>query len=93
MGFPATLIYDVLEDFSHMELLFFCTGVSLGSICSLYNHKSLKIIGRGIDYEYIYVADTGRKRTLFPCKWANSISYISRMLYSNHSRFSVPLYE
>ena len=23
------------------------------------------------------VADTGRKRTLFHCKWANSISYIS----------------
>ena len=27
------------------------------------------------------VADTGRKRTLFHSKWANSISYISRMLY------------
>ena len=27
------------------------------------------------------VADTGRKRTLFHCKWANSMSYISRMLY------------
>ena len=30
---------------------------------------------------HIYVAVTGRKRTLFHCKWANSISYISRMLY------------
>ena len=29
----------------------------------------------------IYVVDPGRKRTLFHCKWANSISYISRMLY------------
>ena len=26
---------------------------------------------------YIYVAVTGRKRTLFHCKWANSIGYIS----------------
>ena len=42
---------------------------------------------------YVYVAVTGRKRTLFHCKWANSISYISRMLYWNHSRFSVSLYE
>ena len=42
---------------------------------------------------YIYVVVTGRKRTLFHCKWANSISYISRMLYWNHSRFSVSLYE
>ena len=32
MGFPDTLIYYVLEDFSHMELhFFFCAGVSLGS--------------------------------------------------------------
>ena len=31
--------------------------------------------------EYPCVADTGRKRTLFHCKWVNSISYISRMLY------------
>ena len=30
---------------------------------------------------YVHVADTGRKRTLFHCKWANSISYISRMIY------------
>ena len=37
----------------------------------------------------IYVADTGRKQTLFHCKWANLI----RMLYCNHSRFSVSLYE
>ena len=29
----------------------------------------------------IYVADTGRKRTLFHSKWANLISHISRMLY------------
>ena len=29
----------------------------------------------------LYVAVTGRKRTLFHCRWANSISYISRMLY------------
>ena len=29
----------------------------------------------------LYVADTGRKRTLFHCKWANSISHISRMLH------------
>ena len=35
----------------------------------------------------------GRKWTLFHCKWANSSSYISRMLYWNHSRFSVSLYE
>ena len=28
-----------------------------------------------------YVAVTGRKRTLFHCKWANLIGYISRMLY------------
>ena len=25
----------------------------------------------------LFVVDTGRKRTLFHCKWANSISYIS----------------
>ena len=30
---------------------------------------------------YVCVAVTGRKRTLFHCKWANSISNISRMLY------------
>ena len=29
----------------------------------------------------VCVAVTGRKRTLFHCKWANLISYISRMLY------------
>ena len=28
-----------------------------------------------------YVAVTGRKQTLFHSKWANLISYISRMLY------------
>ena len=39
------------------------------------------------------MAVTGRKRTLFHSKWANSMSYISRMLYWNHSRFSVSLYE
>ena len=38
------------------------------------------------------MAVTGRKRTLFHCKWANSISYISRMLYWNHSRFCVLLW-
>ena len=27
-------------------------------------------------YVYIYVAVTGRKRTLFHCMWANLISYI-----------------
>ena len=31
--------------------------------------------------EYTHVAVTSRKRTLFHCKWANSIGYISRMLY------------
>ena len=30
---------------------------------------------------YYIVAVTGRKRTLFHCKWANSINYITRMLY------------
>ena len=35
------------------------------------------------------MAVTGRKRTLFHSRW----SYISRMLYWNHSRFSVSLYE
>ena len=34
-----------------------------------------------LDEEIISVAVTGRKRTLFHCKWANSMSYISRMLY------------
>ena len=29
----------------------------------------------------ISVAVTGRKRTLFHCKWDNSIGYISRMFY------------
>ena len=28
-----------------------------------------------------HVVDTGRKRTLFHCKWVNSISNISRMLH------------
>ena len=30
---------------------------------------------------HLYVAVTGRKQTLFHCKWVNSISHISRMLY------------
>ena len=30
-------------------------------------------------YHDVCVAVTGRKRTLFQCMWANSISYISRM--------------
>ena len=29
----------------------------------------------------LYMAVTGRKRTLFHSKWATSMSYISRMLY------------
>ena len=32
-------------------------------------------------HQLLTVADTGRKRTLFHCKWANLIGYISRMLY------------
>ena len=36
---------------------------------------------------YNYVVDTGRKRTLFHCKWVNSNSYISIEI----TRFSVSL--
>ena len=38
----------------------------------------------------IIMADTGRKQTLFHCKWANSISHISRMLIEITPDFLCP---
>ena len=46
-------------------------GVAKGEVC---HHKVLL-------NTRIFMAVKGRKRTLFHCKWANSISCISRILY------------
>ena len=58
----------------------------LGSAHELESNNSIEAIilgggGRMLPNNVNYVAVTGRKRTLFHVKWANSISYISRMLY------------
>ena len=71
------------------NLLSVCTYMYVVHACTyMHDVRTLHVL-----FHTLCVAVTGRKRTLFHSKWVNSISYISRMLYWNHSRFSVSLYE
>ena len=57
-----------------------CTASSSGSNSCSHSQDAGVRCSTGTLIE-LYVADTGRKQTLFHSKWLNSSSYISRMLY------------
>ena len=56
-------------------------------------HGILHSYSPGPECGVVYVAVTGRKRTLFHCKWANLSNSISIIIIEyfieNHSRFSM----
>ena len=63
-----------------MEHYGWCVG-ALWVVCGSIRERNYRLKKKNYLSGPTHVADTGRKQTLFHCKWVNSISYISRMLY------------
>ena len=55
--------------------------VCMASIIIMHYYVYYVCVHNDLYVRMSYVVVTGRKRTLLHSKWANSISYISRMLY------------